>query len=166
MAANPNAYAHVNQLRQVQLITSRASTGGTSVRYKSLSVVFVADSGTWSVWGNMLQNTIGTNITSFNSFFITGGFTTEKVVTLPIPVAGTFQYMTTNMTGTNGGAVLTVTLRKNGADSAIVNTVDSGGAAGHWYDFTHTVFGKRRRLYCAEICNGCCNKRHDRRHIL
>ena len=139
VAANPNAYVHVNQLGQVQLATTRASTSGTGARYNGLSAEFVADSGTWSVWGNFLQNTIGSNTTSFNGFYNSAGFTTENVVAIPIPVAGTFQYLLTNMTGANGAAALTITLRKNGADSALVDTVDASGAAGPGYDFTHTV---------------------------
>jgi hypothetical protein len=88
---------------------------------------------TISISGALANNTVAaSNVTAYISVGVTSSSTAEAQRVNVIPVTGTakYLYMVLGATGQPAGQTLTVTLRINGADTAVTFTVPAGTAAG------------------------------------
>jgi hypothetical protein len=85
-------------------------------------------------------NTVSANATTYMSQVSNTFNTTESARQMIVPVAGTLKrlYIKTSSAQPGGGA-LTLTLRKNGADTVVVVTIAASGAAGTYSNTADTV---------------------------
>ena len=142
LQVRPTIGSNINKDEGV-LITSPSN--GQTLTYNSTSGLWVNQTPTVSTSKSILQVTYGGGVLSpgqitFANFSNTAGSTTEANRRLPIPTACTLNNFYFNMiTSQPASGSLVLTIRKNGADTALVITVAAGSVSGVYSNTANSV---------------------------